>query len=391
MTFPLALALPRALCYSGLVAQAVKLKNVKVDGDLSDWAGAVPVVLSGPGSLSLPENKWDGPADLLAAGYVGWDERSIFVAALVLDDKVSCRDATSRDFKDSDYVRFYFDLDRDAARRGGTLREDDICVVLTPTGPRGRPMVKFPRYGGEPFRGPVGPGSLAVASRIFDGGYVVEARLPAEPLGVAPREGLRCGFQFIAGDTDDSEREAEMAWSLRGNYWFDPRFFGEVEFGGPLPVGRALEAEPGALSVEVEPRLLLAGPTVRARLLLLLPGRALRGRLLLRRPGEGAASAREVEVPFGRPIEVALDARPLGDGPFLVEFECAGLVRSARGTCLRGLWRMALTLQQGGRGEIERALARAALEALREGRPDEAVRALRRLSALLGRGHEGGG
>lgn len=369
----------------GPLALAVRLEGVKVDGDLSDWRGAVPIVLSGPRSLSLPENRWDGPEDLLAAGYVGWEGRSILLAALVFDDKVSCEDATSRDFKDSDYVRFYFDLGGDGARRGGMLRDDDICVVLTPTGPQGRPMVKFPRYGGEPFRMALSPSLVAVASRVFEGGYTLEARLPASALDVAPREGLSMGFQFVVGDTDEGEREAEMAWSLRGNYWFDPSSFGEIRFCEGISAERALDVEPEAVGLDLVPRVLLVGGWVRVRLLFLLPGVRLKGRLYLRRPGEGAVSRREVDVPFGRPVEVPLDARGLKDGQFLVEFECLGLVKSARGSCLRGLWREALALEGKARTPLEKILAGAALKALREGKPDSARRALRRLSCLLSR------
>jgi len=297
---------------------------------------------------------------------------------------VSCKDVASRDFRDSDYVRFYFDLEGDARRRGGRLFDDDLCVVFTPTSPLGRPMVKFPRYEGDPFRRPLLPSFVEVASRIFKGGYVVEARLPADSLDIAPREGLRCGFQLVVGDTDDGEREAEMAWSREGNYWFDPRSFGEVEFCPPLPVRRLLELAPQSVRLDLLPNLLLLGDWVAVRLLSLLPGTRLKGRLLLRRPGEGAVSKGEAEVPFGKPVDVRLDARSLPDGRFLLEFECLGFVKSEKGVCLRGLWREALALKGKGRGEIEGILGKWALEALEKGRPDSARRALERLLNLLG-------
>ncbi len=362
---------------------AVKLTNVKVDGDLSDWRGAAPVVLKSASDLSLPQNKWDGPQDLSAAGFVGWDERNLFVAAFVVDEKISCHDVASRDFKDSDYVRFYFDLDHDANKRKGRLFPDDLCLALTPTGPSGKPMAKLPRYNGEPFRSEV-LSKLVVSSRLFEGGYVIEARLPLPALEVAPHEGMRMGFQFIVGDTDDGEREAEMAWSKPSNdYWYNPSAFGELKFVKSVTLPNIVAIEPDAVSLDISPRFLAMADFVEVRLLSFLPSLEISGKLLLRPLGEGAVARRKAKATFARTASFRLPAKGLHDGPFVVEFVGDGFVASVRGLCLRSLWHKALSLQARAKTPLARLLAEVALKALKEGRPDEARRALKRLEEMM--------
>lgn len=175
-----------------------------------------------------------------------------------------------------------------------------------------------------------------------------------------------------------------MAWSLGQNYWFAPRAFGEVELTKPVwDMERVLSFQPGVLLLDISLRFFLFGQRVKARVLSLLPGRTLKGRLILRPSGSGAVSIRRASLPFGRKVEVPLEARDLPDGPFLVEFDTAEFVKTSKGVCAKGLWLKACALKARARTEIERLLSAAVMEALKQGRADEALRALERLSALL--------
>lgn len=110
------LALAMALCMMLGVAMAEqptatahKAAGIVIDGDLSDWNLADPIVIDGGEVLVMDEatadlynngdteynlqlvrdeHFWNGPDDLSAKFYVAWDEENIYIAAEVNEDSV---------------------------------------------------------------------------------------------------------------------------------------------------------------------------------------------------------------------------------------------------------------------------------------------------------------
>ena len=110
------LALAMALCMMLGVAMAEqptatahKAAGIVIDGDLSDWNLADPIVIDGGEVLTLDaasaaaynngdaeynvqlvrdEHFWNGPDDLSAKFYVAWDEENLYIAAEVTEDSV---------------------------------------------------------------------------------------------------------------------------------------------------------------------------------------------------------------------------------------------------------------------------------------------------------------
>jgi len=68
-------------------------RGVMIDGDLSDWGDVKRFTMAeekfffvGQGMSSA---KWGGPSDLSATFKVQWDERNLYLAIAVTDDKVT--------------------------------------------------------------------------------------------------------------------------------------------------------------------------------------------------------------------------------------------------------------------------------------------------------------
>lgn len=64
-------------------------KNIVIDGDISKWKDhPTSFIMNDSSQLVRPDwQKWDGPEDLSAIVYFGWDEKKFYAAADVTDDK----------------------------------------------------------------------------------------------------------------------------------------------------------------------------------------------------------------------------------------------------------------------------------------------------------------
>ncbi len=110
------LALAMALCMMLGVAMAEqptatahKAAGIVIDGDLSDWNLADPIVIDGGEVITLDEataktsnngdteynvqlvrdeHFWNGPDDLSAKFYIAWDEENLYIAADVTEDSI---------------------------------------------------------------------------------------------------------------------------------------------------------------------------------------------------------------------------------------------------------------------------------------------------------------
>jgi hypothetical protein len=65
-----------------------RVENIKVDGSLSAAAGLKPIVLTERSNVlpADPGIPWDGPNDLSATAWFGWNDRVLYFAAKVVDD-----------------------------------------------------------------------------------------------------------------------------------------------------------------------------------------------------------------------------------------------------------------------------------------------------------------
>jgi hypothetical protein len=172
--------------------------------------------------------------------YVCYDAENIYVACEAVDDSVSCKDETTEDFMDSDYLRFYICVDDDFKGRQALNGESDWAIIFTPqdTDDNWIPMVKECPYNGPGHGAITGDDVTAKrASGAVADGWYLEAAVPFSLLGTTREElsKITFGVYFIAGDTDaGGTRTGEVSLGGAaggGNYWNSPDFWQESKLG----------------------------------------------------------------------------------------------------------------------------------------------------------------
>jgi hypothetical protein len=171
--------------------------------------------------------------------YLCYDSKNIYFACNAKDDFINCPDDVTRDFKDSDYVRFYICLGEDFKGRQALNGKTDWAIIFAPKNPDGdwKPMVRECPYNG-PGHGAIEGDDITKdrASGPFDEGWYVEAAIPFSLFEITYNdlEGKTFGVYFIAGDTDKSgvrTGEVRLPADGAGSYWESPDFFKEAQLG----------------------------------------------------------------------------------------------------------------------------------------------------------------
>ena len=176
--------------------------------------------------------------------YLCYDEENISFACEAKDDSVSCKDNVTRDFKDSDYIRFYICVDDDFKGRQALNGKTDWAVIFTPqdTKDNWKPMVRECPYNG-PGHGAIEGDDITDkrASGPVSKGWYLEAAIPFALFDVTYDKLSKktFGVYFIAGDTDKGGvRTGEMSLPGpgAGSYWESPDYWQESKLGEFKPV-----------------------------------------------------------------------------------------------------------------------------------------------------------
>jgi hypothetical protein len=171
--------------------------------------------------------------------YLCYDAENIYFACQAEDDSVNCPDDVTRDFKDSDYVRFYICVGEDFKGRQALNGKTDWAIVFAPQNPdeEWKPMVRECPYNG-PGHGLIEGDDITPnrASGPVEEGWYVEAAIPFSLFGITrdDLEGRTFGVYFIGGDTDGSgvrSGEVRMPAVGAGDYWESPDFWQPAQLG----------------------------------------------------------------------------------------------------------------------------------------------------------------
>jgi len=257
--------------YSWATYYAVKRQlPVKVDGDLSEWTAIQPFTMAqekfffvGQGMSSA---KWGGPKDLSAVFRVQWDERYLYIAVEVTDDKVtephgSLAKGTDTGSWDDDSVEVMLDNDGCGTSRYyiGDPVHHEFHFVYSATHPlvfdnfwkpqsgAPRAMFRLPdgteeplafpgevmakndvtdRFSGSPYNG-------AFAFRRTEKGYNLELRmsLPEAKMAAINHGGHPIGFDIAINDNDvgGGPLKQQLHWSgMNDMFWRNCQFFGTL-------------------------------------------------------------------------------------------------------------------------------------------------------------------
>lgn len=195
-----------------------------IDGDLSEWR----VLANTADAVVYGASHWSGASDLSATFALGWDDANLYLAVSVRDD-VLAQTQTGESIFRGDSVEFLLDGALQADRQHEKLSGDDYQVGLSP-GDLAVATVTAQAYIWFPA-GQTGslPAAQLAASATVDG-YVLEAAVPWDALGVTPATGREYGFALSVSDNDlyGLVTQQSMVSTAAGRLLTDPTTWGQL-------------------------------------------------------------------------------------------------------------------------------------------------------------------
>ncbi len=198
---------------------------IAVDGDLGEWA-AIPnaVQLDRKEQVVWGSGSWDSAKDMRGTVQLAWRREYLFIAARVVDDKLS-QSQRGADIWKGDHVEVYIDALPDLEPNRQSFGKGQFQFVFSP----GNFQQTGDSLGDCPaeaycFRpeGLAAKGVL-VASKRTPTGWNLEAAIPWSLLGVKPSKGTFLGIEVALSDTDSSEARQESLMATSTARWSNQR------------------------------------------------------------------------------------------------------------------------------------------------------------------------
>ena len=176
-----------------------------IDGDLSDWnlEAMTPAVLDTQEQLFSGQATWDNPEDSSGEFYLLWDDKNIYIAVVMKDEKLSMN-KTGGDIWNADCVEIFFSTTNAVAGHDehyqyGFNANDQRWNWCNMDGNGSRE-----------------PDYLQIASSVTADGYLLEASIEyGQMLSLDFSAGNTIGFHPVFDDTDNGDRELQMTWTGR--------------------------------------------------------------------------------------------------------------------------------------------------------------------------------
>lgn len=200
--FALLVFAPAAAPADAPVYDIPRLSGVVIDGKADDWNDPFRLDVLAPDASQVKS-----AADFRPIVRLGWDERGLLVLVAVEDDRFD--ENTSDSLWAKDCIELFV-----ADRVGGM---SPTQIFITPGLAEGvdAPQVKAVGRNHEAMK-------VEMARTRTAGGYLVEARLPLDGIGVAPAIGATLGFQVYVSDSDGATRYRTQ-WAPGAETWNDAR------------------------------------------------------------------------------------------------------------------------------------------------------------------------
>lgn len=185
---------------------------VKIDGDLSEWAGVAPIPVTNTVDFSpaagVTPVPYHGPTDLSATLKMAWDSDNLYFAVHVTDDVFHLAPQGSGAYN-GDSLQIYFDSFGDArSRKELGFNGDDQSFTLRPD-PAGATLDRTQAPDWQiafAKNGPIAGAKIAVKQTVT--GYDIEAAIPAtELVPLRLKAGNVFGFAVLVNDNDGDYRK----------------------------------------------------------------------------------------------------------------------------------------------------------------------------------------
>ena len=182
-----------------------KSTDIQIDGRLNDWTNknTSSVYIFSDEYGRIPEQN-----DLLASMNMAWNERGMFLAIRVNDNFV-IEDTINKNIFNGDCIELFF---------GDSVGGRNLLqFIVSPFGQktiwdhRGqRKLLQF-------------PASIRFASRVTNAGYIIEALIPFEQIGINPDQPGRPGLQINIVDNDsiNDKNRKNIKWFYTKETYFN--------------------------------------------------------------------------------------------------------------------------------------------------------------------------
>jgi hypothetical protein len=170
----------------------------EADANLGEWSNRAALEVDERSAVLPPDPNvgWDGPEDLSLRAYLAADDRGLYLAVAVTDDRHVADSAGPDSFWNSDSLQIALDPGNDS--RDGFGEDDrEFGLVLSGEGPRAFVTYPLPRH----------PLDIPLAATRREPETLYEAFVPWEALGIPPPgPGRLLALNFIANENDGRGR-----------------------------------------------------------------------------------------------------------------------------------------------------------------------------------------
>jgi hypothetical protein len=195
------------------------MRKPQIDGVLGEWR-IEPVEVR---AVVFGEEFWEGPDDLGAKAYIGWDSDALYLGVRVVDDAFS-QPGTGAELYLGDSLELQIDTLLEPDRDDDSYSRDDWQIGLSPGD---FDVVEPEIYVWRPSDVEIRDAELA-AQRLDDG-YIIEAAIPWSALEMDPELVGAIGLALNISDNDvDAPAQLTMISSSPERSWADPRSFGTL-------------------------------------------------------------------------------------------------------------------------------------------------------------------
>jgi hypothetical protein len=181
-----------------------------IDGDLSDWklGAMIPAVIDSSAQINTGPASWSSSADCSGKFYMLWDDKNIYIAAIVEDDKISMT-KSGADIWNADCIEVLFSTTDAEADHSWTNPTIHYQYGFNANNQRWN-------WCSMESGGQTEPDYLQVASTRTADGYICEAAIEyGRILALDFSPGNNIGLHLVIDDTDDTDREIQITWTGR--------------------------------------------------------------------------------------------------------------------------------------------------------------------------------
>lgn len=207
-----------------------------LDGDLSEWEELTTTPpIEAKDHVVYGQGAWRGESDTSFKAVVRWDPEALYLAVVVFDDRL-VQVKSGKDLWEGDHLELWLDMDLMGDYEEAINSDDDFQLGFSPgnfESLRTDSYLWTPPLPEERLK------EITMAAKKIDGGYTLEARIPAkflfstaqkESQGARFAEGNRFGISIEASDTDEARVPQKCLLSTSTNrIWGDPTTFGILE------------------------------------------------------------------------------------------------------------------------------------------------------------------